>query len=86
MLVDQIGIRPESGEKFSDGGDSGSCNVTADDTKPVQKVLGILVGGDMNTQPDGLKYSYASHIGPVLSYFKISICPSPNAELVQSNK
>ena len=69
QLNDQIMIKPSSGDKFSLEGDSGACILDGSN-----RVVGLLLGGDINPQSDGLRFSYANHIRPILDEFNISIC------------
>lgn len=66
VLSEQIEIRPDSGDKFSDRGDSGACIM--DDSG---KIVGLLVGGDGTN-------TYANHIQLVLNEFNITICKAPS--------
>lgn len=72
VFVDQILIQPDPpnpGGAFSLLGDSGSAIVGYSD-----RVVGLLIAGDENPQRNGIRYSYANHILPILDAFNISIC------------
>jgi hypothetical protein len=65
-LSEQIEVAPDSGDKFSDRGDSGACII--DDSG---KIVGLLVGGDGRN-------AYANHIQLVLNELNITICKAPS--------
>ncbi|HEY7078485.1 MAG TPA: hypothetical protein VH500_02220 [Nitrososphaeraceae archaeon] len=74
-LNDQILIAPDnqSGNRFSNAGDSGSCICTP--LGDSRKVVALLSGGFMSPSPaDGKYRTYASHIQATLDRFHVSIC------------